>query len=336
MHSEQSPRAPQPSTRSYRSSRQRRRSLIWSIVVGSVLATTSTVVIVDTLGTERSSTKTLTISKPSNTPTPANETMRPASKKGIARAQNPRPFASNRDHFSYWWQIPTDAKIQDFPDNPTRIKGNYTCSPEQYKWLQKNAKPAPSFGGWGLLELTLSNNATAGGSLSLKNIRFIGNEVDSVPLISFSCPTGGMGNSFGQLILMGIDGRAARWSKGATQSTHQEGMPATINVSPQKASHIFIARAPEVDTQRQYEGTVLADIARTEETVTLAEDVSFQRESVPGFFVGYGTYAQGDGRFRCGVPETSPSDPNRTKTHPCTLKEAALLMKRAAETVERP
>lgn len=245
-------------------------------------------------------------------------------------------YEGNSSNFRVFWQIPVSAPLATFPDTPAQESGYYSCSPEQIAWLETHAHEGTVFG-WGKFDLSLLNTADGGGSLSLSNVRFEGDEVASEPLVTFHCPMGGMGSAGSQSITVGVTGAPAVWGPGSGADAQPEGSVATINLAPGAASPVQLLRAPEVDTQRQYEGRFLADLVDDSgETVILAENVAFRRESAPGFFVGYGGAGFVDGILRCGVPveEPVPGGSGETRiaadTRTCTLSEAAETLRLAA------
>lgn len=256
----------------------------------------------------------------------------------IGELEDPLAFyQDNSDNFPITWQIPTSAPFHTFPEAPEPSGDHRACSGAQLEWLTQHAQ-TNSASGFGSFNLTLQNTAESGGAVALTNIRFDGEEVTSKPLVHFSCPIGGLGATGGQQMYIGTEGQPAEWGPGFGIDAKPEGSLVTINLSPGEATGVSLVRAPEVDTQRQFKGRFLATIeGEPSETVIVANDVHFRRETLPGYFVGYGPKGFVDGKLYCGVPFTGPRFAGdevwqyASDTTPCTLSEAADILKQAKE-----
>lgn len=242
---------------------------------------------------------------------------------------NPYEFGPAPKNVGDFWQIPTSAPFDTFPDAPKKDGDYWACSSKQIAWLQEHALPYPVLASWGQFNVTLHHDADDAMALSLSNIRFEGEETPSDPLVRFSCPVGGVSGNQLQSILIGTDGSAARWSEAVDADSKPEGSPVTFELPAGEPTPLQLLRAPDVDQQRQYAGRFLADDAKTGETVVLAENVTFHRENVPGYFVGYSTAGWLDGKLYCGLPLGNPQFPEESVMRPCTLAEAMATLKEA-------
>jgi hypothetical protein len=229
------------------------------------------------------------------------------------------------------WAIPVSAPLESFPTSVASTQSGISCSDDQVAWLTAHAVPlddwhptlSPSKSRSGEFLLTLRNDATTGGALALGNIRFDGAEVDSEALAWFSCPRTGKGAQPNpQTIELDTTGAPAVWSEpvgneaGASQPA---GTPAVINLSPGEILPLRVLRAESVDTQREYSGRFLADLLDGRgETVILSESVTFHRETLPGFWFGWG-YTFDPDQLLCGPTR---GDSYSEYTVPCTLPEA--------------
>lgn len=243
-----------------------------------------------------------------------------------------------------FWAVPVTAPVASFPDNLI-IENEFggRCSDDQSTWLREFAIPlseykdlqrSPSF------LLTLHNHATTGGSLSLGNIRFEGEEVDSVPLVVFWCPFGSSGDVPPlQTIDIDATGAAAVWSEVGengfldamygSDSIQPPGTPVVLSLAPGQVRPVIFLRSPTVDTQREYQGRFLADLLDgSGQTVVLAEDVAFHRELLDGFGFGYGIWFSSSGGSS-GVGLHCMSAEGVT---PCTFQEAIAMFRELAAT----
>lgn len=225
---------------------------------------------------------------------------------------------------TYFWQIPVDAPIETFPIDPAPLltRDQSGCTDEQLAWLEEYALLQPLFA-WGdagrtfLLSLT---NDVSSDTMTLSNIHFEGEEVPSVPWIQFECPQGGVGESFGELIYVDAAGNPAVAGPddlvfvppGDFTEPLPEGTPLTFDMAAGESGELMLTRAPSVDASKQYYGRFLADAAGApEDTVVLAEDITFWPKPVAGHWMGYGTYSS-DGTLMCmdgkDVTEATPWD----------------------------
>lgn len=237
------------------------------------------------------------------------------------------------------WLIPVSAPIETFPLDAAPGPDGYTesCSEAELDWLEKHAsrgtaRQSSSF------SLTLHNASTEGASMPLGNIRFEGEEVPSEAIIPFECPAGGRGASGGgQPLLIGVGGEEARYGEAVGaygEDVMPEGSPVTLNLSPGEATGVTLVRDEGVDRQRRYEGRFLADVVDgSGATVVLAEDVVFSRDAVDGFYVGYRPGNLSD-EFVCKSPafSTELDQWGYPRYEPCTLAEAAEVLREASET----
>lgn len=289
---------------------------VWAIAVPTVTVLAIVITAVAALGERQSSVENLSVRGAGSAETPADAAL-PVEEYETIGAQDPYWFESNADRFSDQWLIPASAPIQSFPEEPKAQQNFYLCSDAQLAWLREHAQQTS--GSWSHFRLTLHSSATSGGALSLNNIRFDGAETPSEPLIHFQCPQGGKGSHEGQIMYITADGTPARWGPEKGTDAKPEGSPVTLNIAPGEASALQLVRAPEVDTQRLYEGRFLADVVETGKTVVLAGDISFRREMAPGYFFGYGW--NNDPQLYCETPGSE-----RT---PCSIGEAAEVLRAA-------
>lgn len=220
------------------------------------------------------------------------------------------------------WVIPASAPMTSFPQELGVDEWGYNrCSDEQYAWLEQFASP------WyynPTLDVSLRNNADVGGAVSLTNVRFDGEETHSEPLVRFECPTGGRGDGPTQLIILDMTSGNAVWGPHYGMGDGgAEGSPVTINVAPGEATELVFTRS---DLQRSYSGRIIADVAgENSDTFIIADDVSFERNPVPGYFIGYGNQAYEDGLLRCATL-------NQSEAVPCGLDDAAALLASLADS----
>lgn len=243
-------------------------------------------------------------------------------------------YHDNSDSFLHFWQIPISAPLETFPGDLESRDGYMSCGEKQYTWLEEHAREN-KWDGWGKFTLTLQNDATSGGSVTLTNIRFEGEEVASEAVVAFVCPVAGMGSRTEQQILINTSGESAKWGpEKDTEGARPEGSPVSLFLAPGEALPLELVRAPEVDTQREYAGRFVAEIvSEAEETVVIASNALFHREVVPGYKIAYDM----DGNLECSIPLTGPRFEgdkvwqDTSDTTPCTLSEAADLLKQAKE-----
>lgn len=246
-------------------------------------------------------------------------------------------------HSGIDWLVRADAPIETFPlDAPESDSGTYTvCSPAQFEWLEKYAEPAdlhhdPSAS----FDVVLHNSSTTGASMPIGNIRFVGEEVESVPLVTFQCPTGGRGaHPGGQPLLIRVTGEEALYGEPLDvtgDDVQPVGSPVTLNLAPGEVSTLTLTRDESVDKQRRYEGQFIADLLDgSNEQLVLADEVVFRRAPVAGFYIGYESGMMSN-VFECGSPtfSTEFGPTGRPIPRPCTLAEAAVVMQEAAEAVQ--
>lgn len=237
------------------------------------------------------------------------------------------------------WFVRADAPIETFPlDAPVDAYGTYgTCSEAQFAWLEQHGgRIGMSHDPGAGLSLTLHNSSTTGASMPIGNIRFEGKEVESVAFVSFQCPAPGRGDApWGQPLLIGVTGDEALYGEALGVSgdgVQPEGSPVTLNLAPGEVSVLKLTRDDTVDTQRRYEGRIVADlIDGSNETLVLAEDVVFYRAPVPNFYVGYEP-GYSSNVFVCASPafSTEVTSWGWHKPRPCSLAEAAAMLQEAA------
>lgn len=234
------------------------------------------------------------------------------------------------------WEIPVSAPIASFPlDNTPNEFGEFIdCSEAQLEWLEEHAKLGPGTGS-AAFNLTLRNTSTTGASLPLGNIRFIGEEVESGPTVRFQCPTGGRGDTGGnQPLLIKVTGEESLYGEALNASGEgvmPEGSPVTLNLAPGEVSVVTLTRDASVDTQRRYEGRFIADLVDgSGETVVLAEEVTFKRAAVEGFYIGFPS-GQMTADFVCLSPTVYGEIDSRgfPRPAPCTLSQAAEILREA-------
>ena len=343
------------------------RTKIIAALVVLITAVTTTIYVWDHISKRESSTETLSInqksgaledttesptttepSNPDSTPEPAYTT--------IGDTYDPfKNTGPESDPVS--WRIPITASIEDFPIQIEPSPGaefESGCNEAELNWLRENAIPAghPMDNGdpARTFNIAIRNEATSGGSLSLRNIRFEGSETHAAPpTIFFQCPILGNGALGSQELLINVTGEPAVYGEVLDFSANgkpqfPEGTPVTLNLEPGENLAIILTRDDAVDTQKQYEGRFLADVVGTDETVILADNVEFTRAVLPGYFIGFNGGAGRTTDFVCrdGEKWGSMSVHEYWKAHPrdlqdtyepCTIKEAADLMRRAVEHV---
>lgn len=236
------------------------------------------------------------------------------------------------------WQIPADAPMVSFPSQFGGDAPNFQCSQEQLDWLHEHAQPIIRMSSG--FTLTLHNSASTGAALPLGNIRFIGEEVGSTPLVYFDCLMGGRGATGGsQPALIDVTGDEAIYGEpldASGEAVMPEGSPVTINLGPGEVQVLTLTRSAQVDMQRAYEGKFVADVIDgSQRTVVLADNIRFERSNVPGFafsatekFSG-AAFAPLAGTLHCG------RDPDLSGMNfsPCSSTEAVEFLKEAAGTV---
>lgn len=239
----------------------------------------------------------------------------------------------NRKH---WW-IPVDAPFETFPEQFDLLKPLTQCSGAQREWLEKYALKragTPAF------QLRVHNEANVGGSLGLSNIRFEGAEVKSVAIVHMLCNHGGEGGGgLPQPMYIGVDGKEAVYGEtvGVTGDVQPEGSPVTINVAPGAVASVTLTRAKDVDRQRNYAGRFLADVVGEDgRTVTLADDVEFRRDQVPGYRIDF---VEETGGLLCMTADFSSYEKQwdvyrKWNSEPCTLAQVKAFLGKAAKSVE--
>ena len=251
-----------------------------------------------------------------------------------AQAQN---YGSHGEHRTFW-RLSLEAPIETFPTNQVPNEYGFTvdCTPEQLAWLEEHSTAE------GLIRdsfsLTVHNDATTGGALPLGNIRFLGSEIDSQPSVYFMCPppqVGAVGS--GQPFVLGVDGGEALYGEPLYMEEGEQAMPVgspvSLNLSPGEVQVLTLSRADSIDDQRSYTGDIVADVqGGSGETVVLAEGVLFDRANLPGFKIESSGM---DNSFKClsptffGIGISGDPEPK-----PCTLAEAAGVLREAAASVE--
>ncbi len=331
------------------------RTKIIAALVVLITAVTTTIYVWDHVTKRESSTETLSINQKSGALEDTTEnptTAEPPTSDNTTPSELPKPsydtvgdirlpYGSDEDSWP-WWRIPLTASFEDFPldttiatnvDEAAAAKAT-RCTDEELEWLRKNAFPSPSpdpRDSGRTFNVAIRNEAFSGGAMSLSNIRFEGSEVPAVPTIHFACPNLGNGDSGHQEWLISVDGQPAIYGRELDydppeRPQYPEGTPVTLNLQPGEYVSVLLTRDESVDTQKQYEGRFLADVVGTDETVILADNVEFTRNAIPEHFIGF---TSGNTRrlstFVCADGQTT--------TNPCTLEEAANLMRRAAEHI---
>lgn len=313
---------------------RRRRTLITAGAIGVPVITALAVAVplLTDLGTKRTSPDSVAVisSEPSPIPTPTATAIERADEASPAQTESATQVSQTIGEETQWpqgdldWAIPVTAPIASFPTGTVVDAG---CTPEQLAWLNQHAHHAETSD---TLFLTLHNTAASGGALPLGNIRFEGSEVPAGAWVRFECRSGGRGDGGGmQPMLLHTDGSSALYGEAmfVDDDSKPTGSPVVINLSPGELAQVPLTRHQDVDTQRAYEGRILADpLDGSGTTVSLADDVQFKRDPLPGYFLGYGP--QHD-EFQCGRPD--PAGINEWGRVPainttCTAQEAATLL----------
>lgn len=246
----------------------------------------------------------------------------------IGHAQN---ATSGSPQQAYYWVIPISAPIEDFPTEPVLDASGERrvgCTDAEIAWLEQYAIPQTPMT-TNFAYVSLLNTANTGGALSLGSIRFEGEEVASVPLVQFACPTLGMGGFEPQSIVIFADGRPGVFGPGSGMPEDMpEGAPATLNLAPGEALPVLFMQDLDDPHDERFEGRIVADVVGSDnESVILADDFVLARLPVTDYFVGY-EFAD---TLRCASPsiaDEGPSSANRGRE--CTLSEAAELFREAA------
>lgn len=249
------------------------------------------------------------------------------------------------------WRVPVDAPFETFPTNFVQNTSSgetwLDCSEEQFAWLEEHAQPYDATSSSSVFNLTLRNTANEGGALPLGNIRFEGEEVDSAPWVALQCTVGGRGNAGGlQPMLINVDGSEAVYGEvlsAYSEDAQPEGSPVTVNLAPGEINELVLTRDLGVDLQRQYEGRFLADVLDgSDETVILANEVSFKRQNVPGFkihYIGYDNQPEGEaGQMLCIRPIGEPNEYGNFEEYDkraCSTAEVVDMLKDAAAAAKR-
>lgn len=238
------------------------------------------------------------------------------------------------------WAVPLSAPIDTFPPAVLEAPdGQIFCSPEQSEWLDSHGTlltgaEIPAAG----INVRLANEATTGGALSLRNVRF---ESDGQTLdgwVHFGCPPGDRGpGTMGQALLLNPEGGAAVFGEGDPywpfpEELEPPGVRVTINLSPGEIMHYRFGLVPGTSTNQVYSGRILADLAGdSDTTVTLVDGVMLGPGGPPQFRMAVD---QSTRTLMCSEPDlASPSDPYSGPDAPCSPQEAAERFKAATAVV---
>ena len=177
-----------------------------------------------------------------------------------------------------YWRVRSDAPFDQFPLSTE--SGDTPCSPAQIAWLER----------WGYREstsiwnglLTLSNTATDGSSMSVRNIHSVGTftkpEVPEVP-VACSGGTGAGAEVVPMEQVLGTDSPATLQSeyRGAPA-----GSPAVLNIAPGEfiPTYTFFKRLPE-DTYSHFAGSLVADVEIGGQTTQVTLFNGFTRIAPP-------------------------------------------------------
>ncbi len=254
----------------------------WGILVavGAPIVTVATIVIpviadasvrmtsVETLAIETSEMLTAEPSTEQASDTQAAVAGAPVAGFGSIETISISPLGRDRD-----WRVRSDAPWDTFPG--TDPGSPYGCSPAQLAWLEQwgRRKALEVWNGY----LTMSNTASDGASMSLRNLRSVGVfVVPEVPEVEVVCG-GGMGGGEDIIVVEHVLGSP----EPATLFNEHDGMPpgspAVVNIAPGQyvqllANLIFPAEFDHAD----FTGDFVADltIGDTTTTVTLFEGLT--------------------------------------------------------------
>lgn len=229
------------------------------------------------------------------------------------------------DWYKGIWYLPADADLATFPF--TDPNGDlYNCSEEQITWFE--AQGALPFSAFQSRDLFLSNDASAGGAISITNVRFENAVSDSARLVRVNCGfDDGIGDAPIQEIVLYLDGRAGTYtdafqpmSLDPNGEIFPEGEIATVNVAPGEAA---IARlligtiSDELGEGQVAAGRVVADMVSPEKGVVILIDD----------FAVYGRPVGPDGVAALTLAD-QPYD-CASWGEPCTLSKAIAVLKDA-------
>lgn len=175
------------------------------------------------------------------------------------------------------WRVPVSTPFATFP----LPDGEWGCGPEQMAWLQKYAKPSVPM--YRFLDVELRNDADAGGSLSITNIRADGKLDDESKVVWLQCA--GVGGDGSQAIDLRLDGSPGVWAEpyGWEDDPQPVGSLATVNLAPGQLSMLTFIIA---DNERKFTGRIVGDlVSPSTGVVILVDGLSVDSTPVDGYYL---------------------------------------------------
>ena len=203
------------------------------------------------------------------------------------------------------WRVPATAPWKTFP--LTSDEDLNSCSDAQVAWLAKYGRRdiADIWNGY----LSLSNTATDGSAMSVRNIHSVGAFLKpSSPEVSVYCNLGIGGESSIIPLTQDLGTNHAAVYAGGTGSL--EGTPATLNIAPGQYVQIWVdfTRASSHATD-DFSGSLVGDVVVGDMTTSTVLFNGFTREGVPG--IGSTSLTIYGSTFTCGP----------TGQDPCTIDQ---------------
>ena len=224
------------------------------------------------------------------------------------------------------WLLPVSAPFETFPWVPDRSLT--VCEEDVLAWLEEHAIRTSAPQGFALV--TVRNEATTGGALSLGNIRFEGESLPAEPAVHFTCipsPVGGDG--IAQSIQISPNGSPAVYGPDkAGYGVNEDGSPlgdvgapVTVNLMPGEVAVLRFERIDEGNNAHQ--GRMVADLMDgLGKSVILVDALRLDRLPVPGYAV---SFFPRDNNFACYTPDSGTM---------CSVEDVVALLAEAARETE--
>jgi hypothetical protein len=256
------------------------------VAVGAPLVTVATIVIplVADANVRMTSVETLTVEsaelgtdEPGQAdPADAVAAVESSAVDGFASAESVShsPSGGNRD-----WVVRSDAPFDQFPVGGEPAQAT-ACSAAQIAWLEQwgRRKVLEVWNG----QLTLSNTASDGASMSLRNIRSVGVfVVPEVPEVAVVCG-GGQGGGDELLVFRHELGSSTPAVLVGDHDGMPSGSPAVINIAPGQYRQVLgLFEFPPALDNADFTGDLVADLAIGDATTQVTLFEGFTRVSPP-------------------------------------------------------